>query len=510
MTRWSHLAALFRFEWSRARGKYDTIQARWSAPLVAAAFAVVLAAVLTRLESLPWSRFPFVMLCAWFLMSYVTVPRAVVSRDDLYLFALLPYRRRDLIFTRMVVSYLRVLGWLALGALLVLLELAVIGRGLNPATLHTWLAMFAVLAIAAVGLAAEAAALVVLRNTPGYRWISNGWGTMSTVLILLVGDDVAARGPLPTQHSVWFALACIYVILSLACEGLAIRALTRGTWAFGEDVPAPRQSVRPVALGSRFAGAREQAVQAGRKVDHPGLLEAYQAARQAFRLAFPHAMLSFHPRTTNRAPQRGILTAWLATGIAVAVYGWKTSNPHAFVRGVEAGLMGGAWLWSFASGAVVAGLVGDMGDWFRMLPVRKDGVIAGFGLAEAVTMLPWLGVGALASAVALLHHEAAQAACTEDALSVLLALVMGVAAGAWNTMMSAALFTAGRSVGTGWALFAELAVAVAAFAEGGRLVDAVEGAPWPLVAAGAMIFLAAGTMLLAWRLRVAARQFISP
>ena len=146
----------------------------------------------------------------------------------------------------------------------------------------------------------------------------------------------------------------------------------------------------------------------------------------------------------------------------------------------------------------------------RGWPVRKEGVIVGFALAESLSTWLWLAAGALGGVALWAHLPAARVAGGADLREVLLAWLVSVLVGTWNTVWSAA-WTLGRERGDmlAW-LSLEMILAGVWFAEGGRVVAWLDTAAWPKVAGVAVASFAVAATALAPRLRTAARRLISP
>lgn len=510
MTRAAHLLALVRYEWSRTLPRRSA-KKRWLGLLLGAfAGSVVICLAVAKAEPLPQDRLVPAWLCIWLFFSYVPVLRHAASRDELYLFALLPYRRRDLVLARMTSAYIQLLGWLALGALVAALGLAALHGGQEPGVSGAVWVMLGVMPLGYLGLAATAAASPILSSAPGHRWLTLFLDSSFSVVVLFMLEDVTRKGPLPHTHRTWIVVSLLYAGLGIVCAALAARILARGDWAFRADD----------GMAGRVAGAREVRAHEGRPIrgasvrrpeaDGEGLIGTWRTAMAAFRLALPRALSPFTSNGGRLSGLRTSLPMLGLVGIAVAVYGWHAQDSHVFSMRLAAGLIGGAWFWSFVSGIAVAGNIEHAGDWLRGWPVRKEGVIAGFVLAEVVGMLPWMGAGALAGLVAIGHFALERSASAIDALSIVLSLFIAILASAWNTAMSAALFLGRARMGMTVTLLGELAATIAAFDVGGRLVAWLERTPWAISTGAALAALVVGAAAIAWPTRAAARRLMLP
>ncbi|WP_304458341.1 hypothetical protein [Alicyclobacillus sendaiensis] len=510
MTQAERWMALWRFEWSRGRGIRSSWKRRLVWILVAAGVSLAAGLILSASTSASPDRVGVASLSVWLFLGSFSLASWAGGGDGLGATAMLPYSRSTVVCVRAAAAYVRLMGWLLLGAALSAGVHAAHGLLRNPQVLGTWLSLLAVAVLAYAGLACVSAVFAALRSSP-YRWLGTVGDAMWTGLMIFIVDDIAKRGPLSGTHESWLVFAAAYAAYGLICAAVGVRCLARGSWLHA--------AWRDAAPGRAEGGRR--APRFSRPPDHDALargLEPHVANTGAevvrttlaiFRMAIGRALWPTGARSVWRAVAVH-LTIPIVAALVFVMLQWTSPHPHLSFARLEDGMLGGAWLWSMFCGFAVTALFDHLGDWARGWPVRREGVIVGFALAENLTTWFWLTAGALGGLVLWAHAAMERAARGADLREMLIAWAVAGLCGTWNTVWSASV-TLRRNRGGMSAWFGlEVFLAGVWFIEGGRMVAWVDSASWPKVAGVFVASLVLAAATLALHLRAAARELVSP
>ncbi|WP_206886228.1 hypothetical protein [Alicyclobacillus mali (ex Roth et al. 2021)] len=509
MTHADRWLALWRFEWSRGRGGQRPWKRRLVWILAAAGGSLAAGLTISASTSASPNRVGLASFTIWLLFGSFSLVRAGTG-DGLGATAMLPYSRLTVVCVRAAVAYARLCGWFLLGAALSAAINAAYGLMRNPQVLGTLLSLLAAAALICMGLACVSAVLSALRSS-AYRWMGTLGDMIGSGLIIFLCDDVVRRGPLSETHESWLVFGAVYAAYGVVAAAVGTRCLARGTWilAAGDEV----ERVRPEkAESSRRFMHRFDANSSARGLRPRVKSISANLVRTAmfiFRMGLGRVLWPGGARPAWRAAMV-LLFGPVIVFVALVALGWTSRDAHLLFARLEGGMLGGAWLWTMFCGFAVASLLEHLGDWMRGWPVRKEGVIAGFALAESLSTWLWLAAGVLGGVVLWVHLEVARLTGGADLREVLLAGLVSVLVGTWNTVWSAA-WTVSSERGDRFAWFSlEIFLAGVWFVEGGRVVAWLDTVAWPKVAGAAVAFLAVAAMALAPRLRTAARRLISP
>ncbi|ACV58274.1 hypothetical protein [Alicyclobacillus acidocaldarius] len=510
MTQAARWLALWRFEWSRGRGVRSPWKRRLVWILAAAGVSLAAGLAISASTSASPDRVGLASLSMWLLFGSFSLARGAGAGDGLGATAMLPYSRVTVVCARAAVAYARLFGWLLLGAALSAGVNAAYGLMRNPQIRGTWFSLLAAAALAYVGLACVSAVLAALRSS-AYRWLGTLGDGMWTGVIIFIGDDVAKRGPLSGTHENWMVFAAAYAAYGMVSAAVGTRCLARGTWilAAGHEVTRSRpEKMGPSRRSIHRFDTDSRAHDSNPQMAHIGA-DLVRTAIAIFRMRLGRVLWPSGARPAWRAALVH-LSGPVIVFVALVALGWTSRHPHLLFARLEGGMLGGAWLWSMFCGFSVASLLDHLGDWTRGWPVRKEGVIVGFALAESLSTWLWLAAGALGGVALWAHLPAARVAGGADLREELLAWLVSVLVGTWNTVWSAA-WTLGRGQRDmlAW-LSLEMLLAWVWFAKGGRMVAWLDTAAWPKVAGVAVAFFAVAAAVLAPQLRTAARRLISP
>ncbi|AEJ43110.1 hypothetical protein [Alicyclobacillus acidocaldarius] len=467
MTRHPWLA-LWPFEWSRSKWVHFPLKTRVAAFAIALVVCTAVSFVICGVQSVPRDRAGLIALCVWGAMG-LFVPSRDTTTTGLHVMAHLPYPRPLILCVRIGVAYAQLILWLAAGVVAFVGGAAALGWMHGP-MFHQALVLVLALAFADIGFACIASASAAVAGLRLRGFVSK-LDTLLLVLVIVMLDDLAAPGPLLSDHVLWYLVAALDTAFGIFCAAVGARNFARGGWLLAGDDPrdvemqstqTPRTRVQAPSM------AKTEAVRGGTSAVWP-LDEWVRTAWTIFRMTYRRGL--WGQRAQRRRAQRA--AALFVPGlvlVAVVIVGGLSHNPHAFLLTLDAGLIAGAWFWSWICGFAASATVEYLGDWLRGWPVRKEGVIAGIGLAESVSTWLWLGVGVLAGTGVWLHDAALGRAAAADLDRLWLAWGLAMVLGTWYAMWTAAWSLSVGRVGLTAGALPQFAVVGAWAAEGGRVV----------------------------------------